>query len=364
MTIGAKPGQYVWNEKTNSYVGRINKDGTEDRRFTLEGGCSMMNTLISETGYIPSDPQAFAEKFSDPTQNEYGLRGFAVVLACVDLSPEMWSPKAKEMLGVECDGLVDLLNHVSKDKSIERGAKLDTIGLIVGREIKANELADLASIDQFEKDADKRAARRRDADVFKKKREELEATPKYIAYQKARNLALKLQEMRPDHSTFRVFVRNSTGKLTDKIADGCLALLPFDCVSNRRTETFEVLAGVLQRSLDWEAGKEEREQKAKEKYIEEQKKHDTDRLEIGRLYRKLIKNQLGRFLLSEMGETFMSYFVGNRSSYAKIARECGENSGWTDYLHRNMYLFESVVKQMLSIQAKVEQYGGFGKARA
>ena len=151
-TLGAKPGQYVWNADKKEYVGRINKsDATEDRRFKAAGSCSMMNTLIRETGYTPNDPQEFAEKFSDPKNNQYDLEGFTVILACVDLAPEHWASKAVEMLGYECDGLVELLRHVSQDKSIERGAKLDTISLIVGREIKANDLADLAQISENEK---------------------------------------------------------------------------------------------------------------------------------------------------------------------------------------------------------------------
>lgn len=148
--LKAKPGQYIWNENQTQFVGRINKDGTEDKRFSRGGVCSMLNNIIKETGYVPTNPQVFATKIAEHKSNNYLVKGYGVIVKCYDLSAEMWVAKAAEHLGVEGDGIADILKHVSKSKTSEHKAKIETLALIFGKELKSSKLSDYAGVSEFE----------------------------------------------------------------------------------------------------------------------------------------------------------------------------------------------------------------------
>ena len=148
--LKAKPGDYVWNESQVQFVGRINKDGTEDKRFSKGGLCSMLNNIIAETGYVPTNPQQFASKIADHKQSDYLVKGYGVLVNCYDLSAEMWAAKAAEHLGIEGNGIADILACVSKSKETEHKAKIESLALIFGKELKSKKLGDLVQVSEFE----------------------------------------------------------------------------------------------------------------------------------------------------------------------------------------------------------------------
>jgi hypothetical protein len=148
--LKAKPGQYVWDEDKIQFVGRINKDGTEDKRFSKGGLCSLLNTIIETTGYVPKQPQLFASRIAEHRKSDYLVKGYGVVVRCYDLSAEMWAAKAAELLGQECDGIADILSKVSESKASEHKAKIESLALIFGKELKSKKLADYAGVTEFE----------------------------------------------------------------------------------------------------------------------------------------------------------------------------------------------------------------------
>lgn len=148
--LKAKPGQYVWDEEKIQFVGRINKDGTEDKRFSKGGLCSLLNTVIEETGYVPAKPQLFASRIAEHRKSDYLVKGYGVVVQCYDLTAEMWAAKAAEVLGEECDGIGDILAKVSQAKEVEHKAKIESLALIFGKELKSKKLADHAGVQEFE----------------------------------------------------------------------------------------------------------------------------------------------------------------------------------------------------------------------
>ena len=149
--LKSKPGEYVWDEQRIQFVGRINKDGTEDKRFSKGGLCSLLNNIIESTGYVPSNPQSFAKRISEHKQSSYLVQGFGVLVKCYDLSAEMWVAKAAEKLGIEGDGITDILEHVSRSKETEHKAKIETLALLFGKELKSKKLGDLTEVTEFEK---------------------------------------------------------------------------------------------------------------------------------------------------------------------------------------------------------------------
>ena len=149
--LKAKPGEYIWDEKEVQFIGRINKDGTEDKRFSKSGLCSLLNNIIKETGFIPSNPQSYANKIANHKSDKYLVKGYGVIVKCYDLSAEMWVAKAAEHLGIEGNGITDILEQVSKSKVSEHKAKIETLALIFGKELKSKKLADLTEVTDFEK---------------------------------------------------------------------------------------------------------------------------------------------------------------------------------------------------------------------
>lgn len=149
-TLKAKPGEYVWDEEAIQFVGRINIDGTEDKRFSKGGLCSLLNTILEETGYLPKEPQQFARTIANHKQTHYLVKGYGVIVKCYDLSAEMWVATAADGLGIEGDGIADILKHVSKSKEIEHKSKIKTLALIFGKELKSKKLADLTVVSEFE----------------------------------------------------------------------------------------------------------------------------------------------------------------------------------------------------------------------
>lgn len=173
--LKAKPGDYVWNEDQVQFVGRINKDGTEDKRFSQGGLCSLLNTILEQTGYVPSEPQAFARKIAEHRKSDYLVKGYGVVVKCYDLSAEMWAATAANYLGNEFNGIADILNCVSQSKDIEHKSKLETLALIFGKELKSKNLADYAGVTEFEKRLqDERKAKAKEETARKKSEKKLE----------------------------------------------------------------------------------------------------------------------------------------------------------------------------------------------
>tara|TARA_R110002012_G_scaffold307077_1_gene512367 strand:+ start:1586 stop:2491 length:906 start_codon:yes stop_codon:yes gene_type:complete len=172
--LKAKPGDYVWNEDQVQFVGRINKDGTEDKRFSQGGLCSLLNTILEQTGYVPSEPQAFAKKIAEHRKSDYLVKGYGVVVKCYDLSAEMWASTAANYLGNEFNGIADILNCVSQSKDIEHKSKLETLALIFGKELKSKNLADYAGVTEFEKRLqDERKAKAKEETARKKSEKKL-----------------------------------------------------------------------------------------------------------------------------------------------------------------------------------------------
>lgn len=149
--LKAKPGEYIWDEQKIQFVGRINKDGTEDKRFSKGGLCSLLNNIIETTGYVPNNPQKFAKRIAEHKQTQYLVKGYGVIVKCYDLNAEMWVAKAAEHLGIEGDGIADILQHVSTSKQTEHKAKIESLALIFGKELKSKKLADLTDVTEFEK---------------------------------------------------------------------------------------------------------------------------------------------------------------------------------------------------------------------
>ena len=102
--LKAKPGDYVFND-AGLAVGRINKDLTEDNRFTAFGKCSIANGFIKATNLTPSDAKRF-HKAVESNPNGYILMGYTICLQLKELPVEMWCVKAAEILGG--DGLKTL----------------------------------------------------------------------------------------------------------------------------------------------------------------------------------------------------------------------------------------------------------------
>jgi hypothetical protein len=143
--LKAKPGSYIWDETKVQFVGRINKDGTEDKRFKKGGLCSLLNTLLEKTGYVPEHPQMFAERLASHAQTKYLVKGFGLVVDCITLSPEHWAAKAVEKLGTEANGIADILEQVSQSKEAERQAKVEALALIFSKELKRAKLSELVT---------------------------------------------------------------------------------------------------------------------------------------------------------------------------------------------------------------------------
>jgi hypothetical protein len=140
-----KPGEYIFDYDKGAYVGRLKSDSTEDRRFTREGDCSLMNGIIKATDYVPKNPKSFAETFSEP--NSYLLSGFTVVFDCLDLDPEMWVSKAAELADISGDNSIrDILDHISQFPVIEREAKLTSLAWHM---LQSTEGTDLISEERF-----------------------------------------------------------------------------------------------------------------------------------------------------------------------------------------------------------------------
>lgn len=151
-SLGAKPGELVFN-KDGLAVSRINKDGTEDNRWTAEGECSMANGLIRISKWIPSDTSGFhSEVESKP--NSYILKGYTLFYEVCALPVEVWALKAAELLDGEFNDLQDLLSELSKNPEKERQAKLTALRKLFGGYKKKPTLSKKAKedVDEFFED--------------------------------------------------------------------------------------------------------------------------------------------------------------------------------------------------------------------
>ena len=68
----------------------------------------------------------------------------------------MWVSKAAEALGIEGDGITEILKQVSRSKETEHKSKIKSIAAIFGKELKSKKLADLTVVTEFEKQLKKR----------------------------------------------------------------------------------------------------------------------------------------------------------------------------------------------------------------
>ena len=119
---GASPGDYVYNDDGVA-IGRINKDLTEDNRFTADGKCSQANGVIKTSGWTPPNPDRF-HKEVEANPNKYLLKGFTLFHEITELPVEMWALRAAELLDGEFEDLEDLMRNLSKQPEKERNAKV------------------------------------------------------------------------------------------------------------------------------------------------------------------------------------------------------------------------------------------------
>lgn len=147
--LKAQPNDYVFDETSGLYVGRINKDGTEDRRFINSGACSLMNGLIKATSYTPKDPQEFARLYSKP--NNYILSGFTIICDCLELTPEMWAAEAASLAEIsDTDNLRDILDHISKLPKIEWKAKMSALAYHFAKTLKSHKMLSPSAFQEFQ----------------------------------------------------------------------------------------------------------------------------------------------------------------------------------------------------------------------
>jgi len=138
----AKPGSYVFDYEINRYVGRINKDGTEDRRWVQGGSCSFLNSLLeTSNSYTPNDPQAFAETLLGTNSNGYIVRGYSLAISSYTLSPTEWVDKLK---GFDCNPLSDLFKSLSRGEEFQ--AKSAALCTLLRKEVKRRDLEELAEV--------------------------------------------------------------------------------------------------------------------------------------------------------------------------------------------------------------------------
>lgn len=134
-TLKAEPGTYVYDESNNRFVGRLNQNGTEDKRFTNGGLCSLLNSVLEVTDYKPKDPQAYAKALCTREQNSYALNGFTVLLTGLqkELTPEEWCQLAAQEMPNDPDGLADILAWVSMNRHVEFDSKVGSLINTLGK---------------------------------------------------------------------------------------------------------------------------------------------------------------------------------------------------------------------------------------
>ena len=130
--LSGGPGEYIWDEIELLFVGRLNKDGTEDHRFTADGRSSFLNGVCK--GFSLSSPQKTARLLTEPEYNGYIIRGFSLLVDGATLTPEMWVAKAGEELQKE--GIYEILEELGKWKGKERKLKEDTLRTVFKKEIR------------------------------------------------------------------------------------------------------------------------------------------------------------------------------------------------------------------------------------
>ena len=133
------PGSYLW-EPERGYYARVNKDGTEDRRFTADGSCSFLNGFTR--GVTLSDPQTTARSLMGPRGNDYVVKGYTLLIdEDVNLHSAHWlALAAKQLDGLY--GIHKILKTISQDKKVEHNAKLEALRLLFDKEIKRRKLGD------------------------------------------------------------------------------------------------------------------------------------------------------------------------------------------------------------------------------
>ena len=139
----SKPGQYIFDYSTNRFVGRFNKDGTEDRRWVSGGSCSFLNTLLQASGgYTPKDPQALADGLLGQAGNGYVVNGYSMAVSMLTLTSEQWVQCVADVQTNE--ELKELFKHLTRDE--ERLAKADALAKLLRKEITARDLSELAEV--------------------------------------------------------------------------------------------------------------------------------------------------------------------------------------------------------------------------
>ena len=142
MTVApnsAPPGSYIW-DAVKGYTGRINLDGSEDRRFTAGGECSFLNDLTR--GARLSNPTATAKSLiSKGESNKWVIRGYTLVLGGgQDLTLDQWLSEASDALGGVC-GIQEILDGIANDPDTESEAKLESIRKLFRLEVSRRGLS-------------------------------------------------------------------------------------------------------------------------------------------------------------------------------------------------------------------------------
>ena len=127
--LSASPGGYVYDPETGRCPGRVNQDGTEDRRFTADGDASIMNEFFSVFSYPHEKPSEFMES----VQSGYLFQGFGVILSEWDVltGPE-WAAKFTELCDLYPQSLGELLREIGNNPAAERQSKLEVATRLYG----------------------------------------------------------------------------------------------------------------------------------------------------------------------------------------------------------------------------------------
>ena len=154
----AKPGMYVFDYDANQFVGKLNKDGTENRTWTAGGACSFLNTLLEASGgYTPKNPNSFAAGLLGAAKNGYVVQGYSLAVATYIIDKDDWSPALEAELS---EPISEIFTHLSR--ADEGKAKLEHLSSVFRTEISKRRLANLSEVTEADAlllESQKRSAR-------------------------------------------------------------------------------------------------------------------------------------------------------------------------------------------------------------
>ena len=146
-SLSAKPGSHIFDYESKRFVGKLNNDGTENRAWVSNGDYSFLNTLLDASGgYIPKDPQAFAEGILGVKGNGYTVRGYSIAVSCYTLQATEWVPLLE---GASSQPIVEILQHLQK--ADESKAKYQALCSLLRRELTRRDLSALSEVTEADR---------------------------------------------------------------------------------------------------------------------------------------------------------------------------------------------------------------------